>query len=227
MTSSRRVAAASAVLTGLLALVASGVVPDAPSTATATDKAVAGYFDAHTSMLQWSVVLWSFAAVSLMVFTAFSGALLHELHGNRALRRLATAAGTCAASLILASQATLSFAVREDFTAADPAVRRSVFVITDVMYCALDLVLPAIGLFVGSLALLAVGRLLLPRWLGTLGVVVSACAILGALAPIHGESVGVFEVIEVIGYLLWPLWMLIAGVTLGVRTPDALSSHPA
>jgi hypothetical protein len=31
--------------------------------------------------------------------------------------------------------------------------------------------------------------------------------------------VGLFEILEVAGYLLWPLWMIAAGITLAVRAP--------
>lgn len=30
---------------------------------------------------------------------------------------------------------------------------------------------------------------------------------------------GIFEILEVAGYLLCPLWMIAAGITLAVRTP--------
>jgi hypothetical protein len=208
------------VLTGVLAIVASGLVPDAPSTATARDEEITEYWAAHMSALQWSVALWSLAAVGLLVFAAYAPTLLEGSHHHPALRRLTTAAGACAASVMLASQATLAVAVREDFTAADATVRRTVFILTDVLYNALDLMLPAIGVLIGSLAILALNRLILPRWLGVFGLLVATFAILGALAPIHGEAIGPFEILEVAGYLLWPLWMIAAGITLAVRTPD-------
>jgi hypothetical protein len=102
-----------------------------------------------------------------------------------------------------------------------------VFTITDVLYNSLDLMLPAIGVLIGSLAILALNRLILPRWLGLFGILVAACTILGALAPIHGETVGIFEILEVAGYLLWPLWMIAAGITLAVRTPTIQTVNEA
>ena len=227
MTTTRRVAAVAGVLTGVLAIVASGLVPDAPSTATGTDEQIAGYFAAHTSALQWSVAFWSFAAVGLLVFASYAPTLLEGSPRHPALRRLTTAAGACAAGVMLASQATLAVAVREDFSAADATVRRTVFTITDVLYNSLDLMLPAIGVLIGSLAILALNRLILPRWLGLFGILVATCAILGALAPIHGETVGIFEILEVAGYLLWPLWMIAAGITLAVRTPTMQTVNEA
>jgi hypothetical protein len=59
------------------------------------------------------------------------------------------------------------------------------------------------------------------------GILVATCAILGALAPIHGETVGIFEILEVAGYLLWPLWMIAAGITLAVRTPTMQTVNEA
>ena len=170
MTSTRTVTSAAAVLTGLLAIVASGLVPDAPSTAVGSDQEVAEYFAAHMQALQWSVALWSLAAVGLLAFASYAPTLLDGTPAHRALRRLTTAAGACAASIMLTSQATLAVAVREDFSAADATVRRTVFVLTDVLSNTLDLMLPAIGVLIGSLAILALRRLILPRWLGWFGM---------------------------------------------------------
>ncbi|GAA4572322.1 hypothetical protein GCM10023176_35020 [Micromonospora coerulea] len=49
------------------------------------------------------------------------------------------------------------------------------------------------------------------------GVEGGQVAVLGAIAPVHGEHVGVFEILEVAAYLLWPLWMIAMGITLAVR----------
>ncbi|HEX5995353.1 MAG TPA: DUF4386 family protein [Jiangellales bacterium] len=213
----RFVAVSTAITTGLLTIAGSAVLPAGPQTATATAEQITAYYAEHTDALQLSIVFWSIAAASLLVFSGVTSALLRRTGAAAELATVCAGAGCVAAALMLTAQGPMAVGAREDFTAADDATRRTIYVLADVTYSLGDLVLPAAGLLIGALSLAAFRRTLLPRWLGYLGTPVAAAAVLGAIAPLHGEHVGVFEILEVAAYMLWPLWIIATGITLAVR----------
>ena len=210
------IAASTAITAAVLSVAGSAIVPAGPQTATATAEQIAAYYGRHTNVLQISITFWSVAAASLLVFSGVASALLRRNGADIGVATVVAGAGGVAAALILAAQGAMAVGVREDFSAADEFTRRTVYLLADISYNIGDLVLPAIGLLVGALSLAAIRRTLLPRWLGYLGAPIAVAALLGTIAPIHGEQVGVFEVLEVAAYLLWPPWIVATGITLAV-----------
>jgi hypothetical protein len=215
------VAASTATATGVLTIAGAVLVPEGPPTATATAAQVAAYYSEHTATLQWSIACWSLAAVALIVFSAVASTLIQRAGQPPELAMTCGYGGVVAATINLVAQAPLAAGVREDFSAASATTRTSLYVVEEMTFCLGDLALPGAGLLVGALSVAAVRRTVLPHWFGYPGALIAIAAVLGALAPIHGETVGVFEILEVAAYILWPFWLVAAGLTLAVRGRSA------
>jgi hypothetical protein len=104
--------------------------------------------------------------------------------------------------------------------AADPAARESAAVVFEAAHQYLGV---AVGehlgyLFTGTwsilLGVMMLRSRLFPAWLGWLGIVAAAGILAGLLEPAGWSDAGM---VNAISYIVWSLWLMIAGVLLLVR----------
>ncbi len=99
----------------------------------------------------------------------------------------------------------------------------------------LDLSAVTGGLLVGVLSVAAWNRRGLSRGLAVPGAVIAAAGLLSALTPLDGPTEGLLSVPLAVAYVLWPMWLVVAGLFLAVgrtarrvaATPPAMAVDPA
>lgn len=211
---SNRGAAAAAVAAGGLTVLCLSQLPDGPKEADASAAQVRAFVAAHGDTVRASLASGALAAVALLVL-----AVLLRRHLTRAgaglSAQLAPPAAAATAVVLLVGCALRSPLAREDLTGHDAAVQ-GWYALGDAADGVLDLSAVTGGLLVGVLSVAAWNRRGLPRGLAVPGAVIAAAGLLSALTPLEGPTEGLLHLPLVVSYVLWPVWLVVAGVFLAV-----------
>src|SRR4051794_38053741 len=215
MRRTRLVTAVAAAAAGALEIVGGATVVDGPSEATATPEEILRFHADHAGQMQVSVVATILAGLALLVFAAGAGELFRP--GEGILGRLVGMAGVAPGILLLAGQAPRAVLLREDLGDIDPTVLSGWYALNDLTDMLVDAAVVTAALTVAAFGLVAARTRVLPRALGWVAGVIGVVGVAGSLATLDGPVDGPFVVCVSAVFMLWPVWMVAAGITGGMR----------
>jgi hypothetical protein len=219
-TVSRRGAALTAAITGVLAFAASFVQgPDGPSLLTATGAQVHAYAQSQAGAIRLAALAASVSVAVLLIFTAAVTRVLREASPRSLLGDLfAGASILLVGALFLNAVAGALPAVLPDLAGGDTPSDETFGNwngIAGFTHLIGDFQMVFIALLTGAFSLAAWRARIVPRWVAALGAAVAAAAALGTagIALNSGALYGVWFA----GLFGWALWTPIAGIALAVR----------
>jgi hypothetical protein len=219
---SRAAAITAAVIGPLFLIFSFAQPPDGPDVTTATAAQIRTWAQSEATALRIGALGGMLALAVLLIITAALARVIRDALPRSLLADLfAGASYLLAGSLFLANTASAVPAVLPDLigadvTTVDDDVLRGWYGITGFTHLLGDFQMTFIALLVGAFSVAALRSRVVPRWVGWLGVAITAAAALGTAgvatnsALLYGFWFG--------GIFGWVLWYPVVGITLGLRS---------
>ena len=215
MSKTRLVAAVAAATAGVCAIVAGGTVVDGPSEATADPAEILRFQAEHGAQMRLSVVATMLAGLALLVFAAAAAELLRTERG--VLPRLAGVAAGATGILLLTAAAPRVVLLREELEGIEPGVLVGWYGLNDLTDMLTDAAVVTAAVMVAAFGVVTAGRGELPRPLGWFAGALGVIGCVAVLAPLDGPVDGPLVVAVSATFMLWPVWMVAAGIALALR----------
>lgn len=172
---------------------------------------VASYYTRHRSHILTTSLLHDLSGIFFLIFVACLLTLLWQT-GHRTLTVLAGIGAVAAGSVAYGSYVAAGAAA---FLAGHSASAGEVAALAELRYLASNVAVLPLSLFIGAASLVALGRTVLPGWLGWLGVVAAAANIVSIFGLYDGTSI--FGLVGFLGAILFAVWMLATCIVLLVK----------